>query len=120
MAGIWERLASIFNREEEREGPSVHPANGKSGGIVLFRLKGYEEVAPVADSLKRARPAIVNLEEAGADLPRINAFLAGVVYALEGEMHRLAPGVFLLTPSGVSLRVAGEEGEARGSEGHTA
>gem|GEM_PF-4468744 len=121
MTGLWGRLASLFGREEEAGESPGNPSNGKSAGIVLFRLKGYEEVAPVADALKRSRPAIVNLEEAGTDLPRINAFLAGVVYALEGEMHRLAPGVFLLTPSGVSLRLAGEEEkETRGSQGHTA
>ncbi len=116
MAGWWEKLAFLFGREGGEELPSP-PSNGKSGGIVLFRLKGYEEVVGVADALKRSRPAIVNLEEAGADLPRISAFLAGVVYALEGEMHRLAPGVFLLTPSGMSLKMAGEE-ELRGSQSH--
>lgn len=68
----------------------------------------FDEAQEVGDHFKRRQPVIVNLQDAGSDLRRrLVDFAAGLCYALDGQVERITPGVYLLTPSDV--RVALEE-----------
>ena len=68
----------------------------------------FDEAQEVGDHFKNRQPVIVNLQDAGSDLRRrLVDFAAGLCYALDGQVERVTPGVYLLTPSDV--RVALEE-----------
>ena len=68
----------------------------------------FDEAQEVGDHFKRRQPVIVNLQDASSDLRRrLVDFAAGLCYALDGQVERVTPGVYLLTPSDV--RVALEE-----------
>ena len=68
----------------------------------------FDEAQEVGDHFKNREPVIVNLQDAGSDLRRrLVDFAAGLCYALDGQVERVTPGVYLLTPSDV--RVALEE-----------
>ena len=70
----------------------------------------FDEAQEVGDHFKQRQPVIVNLQDAGSDLRRrLVDFAAGLCYALDGQVERVTPGVYLLTPSDV--RVALEERE---------
>ena len=68
----------------------------------------FDEAQEVGDHFKQRQPVIVNLQDANSDLRRrLVDFAAGLCYALDGQVERVTPGVYLLTPSDV--RVALEE-----------
>ncbi len=64
----------------------------------------FDEAQEVGDHFKARQPVIVNLQDADSDLRRrLVDFAAGLCYALEGQVERVTPGVYLLTPSDVSV-----------------
>ena len=75
---------------------------------IVVAPANFDEAQEVGDHFKQRQPVIVNLQDAGSDLGRrIVDFAAGLCYALDGQVERVTPGVYLLTPSDV--RVALEE-----------
>ena len=94
--------------------PVVRPAVARprptTTGVrpIVVSPAGFEEAQEVGDHFKQRQPVIVNLQDAGSDLRRrLVDFAAGLCYALDGQVERVTPGVYLLTPSDV--RVALEE-----------
>ena len=76
----------------------------------------FEEAQEVGDHFKQRQPVIVNLQDAAGDLRRrLVDFAAGLCYALDGQVERVTPGVYLLTPSDV--RVALDDAKPPGDEG---
>lgn len=74
--------------------------------VVIARPRTFEEVQEVAEHLKNRRPLILNLEDADKDTAqRILNFLSGTIYALNGEMHRIASGVVFFAPQNVETVV---------------
>lgn len=72
-------------------------------GFVVAAPKRFEEAQEVADSLKAGKPVLLHLEGAERELAqRLVNFLAGSVYALGGEMHRVGAAV-LFVPAGVEV-----------------
>jgi cell division inhibitor SepF len=58
----------------------------------------------VADRFKCRQPVVLNLQRANEDLSkRMVDFCAGLTYALEGSMHPIVDGLFLLTPNDVEV-----------------
>ena len=58
----------------------------------------------LADRFKRQQPVILNLQNVDGDLARrMVDFCAGLTYALDGGMQRIADKVFLLTPRNVEV-----------------
>ena len=75
---------------------------------IVVSPANFDEAQEVGDHFKQRQPVIVNLQDAGSDLRRrLVDFAAGLCYALDGQVERVTPGVYLLTPSDV--RVALEE-----------
>ncbi|MDI3316397.1 MAG: cell division protein SepF [Bacillota bacterium] len=70
----------------------------------VFRPKVFDDVQSIADELKSGRACVVNLEASDPDASRrILNFLSGIVYAVEGEIFRIGPTVFLVTPASVEV-----------------
>lgn len=83
------------------------PGQAKSSGgmkVSVVYPKSYEDVQPIADHLKNRQPVILSLGGVEAPLSRrIIDFMSGVTYALEGHIHRIGDGIFLIAPSNVVI-----------------
>lgn len=60
----------------------------------------FDEAQTVADYFKSGTPVIVNFVETDHEVTRrIIDFASGLCYALNGQMKKVAPNVYLLTPA---------------------
>ena len=86
---------------------SVGRATSRNGGDVRVHFvapRSFNDVQDVADKFKQSIPVIINLQGTDADLSkRLIDFAAGLTYALDGGMDRIADKVFLLTPRNVEV-----------------
>jgi cell division inhibitor SepF len=58
----------------------------------------------IGNAFKQGLPVIMNLGGADRDLARrLIDFASGVVFAREGSMERVAPQVYLITPTDVEV-----------------
>lgn len=72
--------------------------------IIISKPSSYYEVQKICDELKSRRPVITNLNAAKPEeAKRILDFLAGAVYALDGNMQKVANNVFIVAPSNVDI-----------------
>jgi len=81
--------------------------NGGRGDQVQVHLvipKNFNDAQQVADQFKRSVPVILNLQTTETELSkRLIDFCAGLTYAMDGGMQRIAEKVFLLTPRNVEV-----------------
>ena len=69
--------------------------------LKVLRPESYEEVSVAADNLIAGCTVVLNME--ALDRPtmmRMLDFLNGVAYCLDGEIKRVAPTTFIITPHG--------------------
>lgn len=72
--------------------------------LVLVQPKGIDECKTLVDNLKGRRPVIVNLENIETVVARqIFDFLSGAVYALNGNVQKIANNVFVFAPESVDV-----------------
>ncbi|WP_042159835.1 cell division protein SepF [Paenibacillus gorillae] len=82
---------------------SIH--SQKNVRVVLNEPRSYDEAQEIADHLRSRRAVIVNLQRVRMDLAvRIVDFLSGTVYALNGNISKLGPNIFLCTPDSVEIQ----------------
>lgn len=95
---------------------SLHNARGGEE-IFIRRPRSREDAPQCADCLRAGCPVIVNLKSLDSDTAlRIFDFLAGVVYAIGGQMEAVGEGIFLLTPREVDIASDVEEEATAKSE----
>ena len=64
----------------------------------------YEEVTQIAEYLLQRHTVVLNLEDTNNDtIKRIIDFLSGVVFAIRGDIKRVANSTYIVTPSGVNV-----------------
>lgn len=86
---------------KEIETHQEQPKEQRSTGVELkvIRPESYEEVRTVADNLIAGCTVVLNVE--ALDKPiifRMLDFLNGVTYCQDGEIKRVAPSTFIITP----------------------
>lgn len=82
--------------------PSVVPPQGQ---IHTVEPRSFDEAAQeIGDKLRASVPVIMNLQGLEDDLyKRLTAFASGAAYVVYGSMQRLAPRIYLITPSNVEV-----------------
>ena len=88
--------------------PIVHkpetPSSASSLKMKMFRPTAHEEVLQIADCLKAGQTVVLNLALMDSETAkRMIDYLAGVLYAINGNIERSDDRSFVLAPSGVSL-----------------
>ena len=81
--------------------PVAQKPETRSGGVELkvIRPESYEEVRTVADNLIAGCTVVLNVEALDKHVIfRMLDFLNGVTYCLDGEIKRVAPSTFIITP----------------------
>lgn len=64
----------------------------------------FDDAMEIGNAFKQGQPVIMNLAGADRDLARrLIDFGSGVVFALDGSMERVAPQVYLITPTDVEV-----------------
>lgn len=64
----------------------------------------FDDASRIADDFRAGAPVVMNLGKVEKPIARrLVDFASGVCYALTGGMERVAPNVYLLTPSGVDV-----------------
>jgi cell division inhibitor SepF len=98
-------LRPVSNGSGAGGGGGSRPSRG--GGDVRVHLvvpKNFNDAKDVADKFKDSIPVIINLQGIETDLSkRLIDFSSGLTYALDGDIHRIADRVFLLTPNNVEV-----------------
>ncbi len=72
--------------------------------LILLEPKSFDECPKIVDNLKNKKPIILNLEKLDSDLARkIFDFISGAVYALDGNVQKVANNIFLFAPENVDI-----------------
>lgn len=72
--------------------------------VVIVKPDKFEQAAEVADHLCEKRTVLLNLEQTNKDVARrLLDFLAGVAYANDGKIKKVAVDTFIITPYNVDI-----------------
>ena len=117
------RRASAFNTSASTDtasdftapsAPSAPVSSGFSGQVlnmssgkhevVLFHAKAFDDAAKAADELRNRRAVILNMENVDKALTRrVVDFLSGCVYALDGQVKKVAQSTYLFCPHSMDI-----------------
>lgn len=97
-----EREPQEFSRENKVVGLAQNPNNKMK--MIVYQPMTYDDTQNIIDNLKNRKPVIVNLESLEVDIAqRILDFMSGAVYALNGSIHKISKGIFILVPNNVDI-----------------
>lgn len=108
----FEGLKKMLNPDdEEYEDYEEAVENTKSSSkehyknkTILVEPRAFSEAQQIADYLKARNQVVVNFKRVTSDVSkRILDFLNGIVYAIEGKMEKLGPGIVLCAPKGFEI-----------------
>ena len=72
--------------------------------VVLFRPNNFNDTSKAADDLRSRKALIVNLENVDKALARrVVDFLSGCVYALDGNVKKIAQSAYLFCPHNMDI-----------------
>ena len=141
--GLMNRLGELFKGEEEydeneefeeyeeeeeevaapapvaKSAPVSRPTGGISSGAALemkvVKPERFDEVRAIGEHLLARRTVVLNLEETNKETTkRIIDFLCGVVFAIDGQVKKVANATYVVTPKNVD--VSGEQAEQPAEE----
>jgi len=81
---------------------------------ILVEPRAFSEAQQIADYLKAKNQVVVNFKRVTSDVSkRIMDFLNGIVYAIDGKMEKLGPGIVLCAPKGFEIEgnISEDEGK---------
>ena len=72
--------------------------------VVLVKPDCFDNASEIADHLREKRTVVLNLESTNKDIARrLLDFLAGVSYAQEGKIKKVAISTYIITPYNVDI-----------------
>ena len=85
---------------------------------ILVEPRAFSEAQQIADYLKARNQVVVNFKRVTSDVSkRIMDFLNGIIYAIDGTMQKLGPGIVLCAPKGFEIEGnISEEDTKKGSK----
>lgn len=90
-------------REPTVSGVRTVPAPSQRAPTVITPTS-FNEAKQIGDHFKSSQPVIINLQNLAPDLGhRLVDFAAGLIYALDGKMEKVADNVFLLKPANIEV-----------------
>ena len=106
------KLSKIFQPEDETietdefEVKETSKSSGKEykNKTILVEPRAFSEAQQIADYLKNKNQVVVNFKRVTSDVSkRIMDFLNGIVYAIDGTMQKLGPGIVICAPKGFEI-----------------
>ncbi len=84
-------------------GQVLNMSSGKQD-VILFHAKAFDDAAKAADELRNKRAVILNMENIDKALTRrVVDFLSGCVYALDGQVKKIAQATYLFCPHSMNI-----------------
>ena len=72
--------------------------------VVLFRPGSFNDTSKAADDLRSRKAVIVNMENVDKAMARrVVDFLSGCVYALDGDVKKIAQSAYLFCPHNMDI-----------------
>ena len=105
-------INNIFNPEDGEEYVEEYDAKETNKNkkeeyrnkTILVEPRAFSEAQQIADYLKAKNQVVVNFKRVTSDVSkRIMDFLNGIVYAIEGSMQKLGPGIVICAPTGFEI-----------------
>jgi cell division inhibitor SepF len=88
--------------------------------FVVSKPKSFEDSKEICDKLKQRKGVYLNLEGIDKVLAqRIVDFIGGSVYALEGNIRKVASSGFIIVPDNISIDAETDEKEEISDENYT-
>ena len=85
-------------------GQVLKMAGGPKQEVVLFRPTSFNETSKAADHLRNNKAVVLNLEEVDKAMARrVVDILSGAVYALEGDVTKIAKSAYLFYPKNMDV-----------------
>ena len=85
-------------------GSIVGGSSSNKQEVVLFRPGTFNDTSKAADDLRNRRAVIVNMENVDKDMARrVVDFLSGCVYALDGNVKKIAKSAYLFCPHNMDI-----------------
>ena len=83
---------------------------------ILVEPRAFSEAQQIADYLKGRNQVVVNFKRVTSDVSkRIMDLLNGFIYAIDGTMEKLGPGIVLCAPKGFEIEGNISEDETKKS-----
>ena len=113
-------LSDIFkpddDTEEYVEKETFKGNKGYKNKTILVEPRAFSEAQQIADYLKEQNQVVVNFKRVTSDVSkRIMDFLNGIIYAIEGSMQKLGPGIVICAPKGFEIEGTITEDERKKS-----
>ena len=97
------------------QAPPVAHAPRPLGQIHKVSPAAYDDAKEIGDKLKSSVPVIMNLQGVEDDtFKRLTAFASGLAYGLGGDVQRLGPRMYLITPANVEVSAEDRQRLKRG------
>ena len=91
-----------FSGQVLNMGSSVSATNKQE--VVLFRPNNFNDTSKAADDLRSRKAVIINMENVDKAMARrVVDFLSGCVYALDGDVKKIAQSAYLFTPHNMDI-----------------
>ena len=85
-------------------GQILNMNNSNKQEVVLFRPGTFNDTSKAADDLRNRKAVIVNMENVDKAMARrVVDFLSGCVYALEGDVKKIAKSAYLFCPHNMNI-----------------
>ena len=97
--------ANLFPAESDRRSNKVVNIHTTTQlQVVLVKPDRFENASEIADHLREKRTVVLNLESTDDKTTRrVLDFLAGVAYAQEGKIKKVAARTYIITPYNVDI-----------------
>ena len=83
---------------------NMNSAASNKQEVVLFRPSSFNDTSKAADDLRNHRAVIVNMENVDKAMARrVVDFLSGCVYALDGDVKKIAQSAYLFCPHNMDI-----------------
>ena len=90
--------------EEEYEVKDTKISKDMKNKTILVEPRAFSEAQQIADYLKAKNQVVVNFKRVTTDVSkRIMDFLHGIIYAIDGTMQKLGPGIVICAPKGCEI-----------------
>ena len=85
-------------------GQVLKMSGGPKQEVVLFRPVSFNETSKAADHLKNNKAVVLNLEDVDKAMSRrVVDILSGTVYALDGDVKKIAKSAYLFYPKNMDV-----------------
>jgi cell division inhibitor SepF len=92
------------NKNRMSQGKVVNIHTQQQFKVVIMNPENFEDAREITEHLKNKKPVVINLIELEKDFAqRILDFLSGGICALDGNIQKVAQGIFIVAPNNVDV-----------------